>query len=114
MCRHLSTIVRLSVDRFATVGPDPSKYASTDQKREILETGVTPEGNPAPPGVEVPDGLDDHEAAKGLRAAIAHFAASPGPGTDHPRPGPLRRAGWERFHCHHAAHHFSFAVSSEG
>ena len=110
MSRHLATIIRLSVDLPANPGQDPSKYLSPDQKRDFLENGVTPEGRPMPPGMEVPDSLDDREEAEGLRQAISHYQGSPDTVMDHPGLGPLTRAEWDRFHCHHCSHHFSFAV----
>ena len=113
MCRHLATVLRRSVDQPAPTERDLSKYASAEQKRELFESGVIEEGRPMPAGREVPGSLDDREEADGLRDAISHYAASPGPAMDHPRLGPLSRAEWDRFHCIHSAHHFSFAIPVE-
>ena len=56
------------------------------------------------------EALDEREEAEGLRQAIAHYKASPGPVVPHVLLGPLIRSEWDRFHCIHAAHHLSFAV----
>ena len=56
------------------------------------------------------EALDEREEAEGLRQAIAHYKASPGPVVPHVLFGPLTREEWDRFHCIHAAHHLSFAV----
>src|SRR5262245_17484804 len=61
-----------------------------------------------------PASLNDREEPDGLRAAIAHFKASPGPVVVHPLLGQLPREEWDRFHCHHCAHHPSFANPAEG
>jgi hypothetical protein len=113
ICRHLATAVRFSVDRPAPAERDLSRYASDEQKREFFESGVIAEGRPMPPGFVVSDSLDDREEADGLQSAISHYKASPSPVIDHPRFGPLSSAEWERFHCIHAAHHFSFAIPVE-
>jgi hypothetical protein len=110
MCRHLATILRLSVDRSATTDRDPANYADAEQKQAFFASGVVPEGTPMSPSLAAPDSLDDREEVNGLRDALAYYAASPGPVVDHPRFGPLTRAEWDRFHCLHSAHHFSFAV----
>lgn len=110
MCRHLATILRLSVDLPATADRDPAHYADAEQKRAFFASGVVAEGTPMSPSLAAPNSLDDHEEVSGLRDALAYDAASPGPVVDHPRFGPLIREEWDRFHCLHSAHHFSFAV----
>ena len=46
----------------------------------------------------------------GLRAAIAHYRASPGPVIPHRIFGPLTKDEWDRLQLIHLAHHLSFAV----
>jgi len=53
---------------------------------------------------------DEREEAEGLRQAIAHYTASPGPVIAHRRFGPLTRDEWDRIQLIHVAHHLSFAV----
>ena len=80
----------------------------------MLESGVLPEGIPAPPGV-VPRAVgDERDEAEGLRAAIAYYLASPGPAIMHRIFGPLTRDEWDRFELIHLAHHLSFAVPTVG
>jgi hypothetical protein len=50
------------------------------------------------------------EEAEGLRAAISHYKASPGPVIPHRLFGPLTKAEWDRLQLIHVAHHLSFAV----
>ena len=57
-----------------------------------------------------PDGLDGREEAEGLRLALAHFLASPGPVIPHRLFGPLSRPEWHQLQLIHLAHHLSFAV----
>jgi hypothetical protein len=110
MCRHLATILRVSVDMPASPPRDPSRPVDEERKREMLESGALPEGLKTAPPFEPPADLDDREEAEALRAAIAHYKASPGPVIAHPLFGEIPRADWDRFHCHHCAHHLGFAI----
>jgi len=110
ICRHLATILRVVVDLPASTPSDPSLLFGEERKREFMESGTFPEGVPTAPPFEPPGPLDDREEAAGLRQAIAHYAASPGPVVAHPRFGSLTRGEWDRLQCIHCAHHLSFAV----
>lgn len=114
MCRHLASIMRASVDLPASTKFDPSMRVDADTRRAMLERGEIPEGIPTGPALEPPTGLDDREEAENLRAAIVHYRSSADPEIDHPLLGPLTRPEWDRMHCHHAAHHFSFAIPTDG
>lgn len=109
MCRHLGSVLRASVDQPASTQFDPAMRFD-EERRAALESGIIPEGIPTGGPFVPPAGLDDREEAEGLRAAIAHDKAAPGPVIPRPLLGPLSRAEWDRMHCHHAAHHLSFAV----
>jgi hypothetical protein len=115
ICRHLSATVRLSR---RTPGPSPVELVSPDRrvdKSQFLAIGRFTEGLPVPfPALVPPEGLDDADEVERLRRAVAAFAADPGPFADHPFLGPLTKDEWERFHCHHAAHHLSFARPRPG
>jgi hypothetical protein len=110
VCRHLATVMRLSVDRPASTPHDATRRVGEEQERQFFESGVVPEGMPASRRLLPGQALDDREEAEGLRQAIAHYKASPGPVVPHVLFGPLSRQEWDRFHCIHAAHHLSFAV----
>lgn len=110
MCRHLASIMRASVDLPASTQFDPSMRLDDERRRAALEFGTIPEGIPTGPPFEPPAGVEDREEAESFRAAIAYYRASPGPAIAHPLIGPLGRPDWDRMHCHHAAHHLSFAV----
>lgn len=110
MARHLATTLRRSVDLPATTDSNPAIHADARMKQAFFASGMVPEGTPMSHSLAVPDSLDDREEVDGLREALAYYAAAPGPVVDHPRFGPLTRAEWDRFHCLHCAHHFSFAV----
>jgi len=110
MCRHLAAILRASVDMPASPPRDRSRRVDDERGREMLESGALPEGLKTAPPFEPPAGLDDREEAEALRAAIAHYRASSGPVMAHPMFGEIPRADWDRFHCHHCAHHLSFAI----
>jgi hypothetical protein len=110
ICRHLAVVLRRHVELPASTTFDAADRVSEDQKRQMLESGVLPEGIVAPPGVVPEATLDEREEAEGLRAAIAYYRASPGPVVAHRRLGPLTRDEWDRFELIHLAHHLSFAV----
>ena len=67
-------------------------------------------GLPGPQEVIPSATLSEREEAEGLRQAIAHYQASPGPVIAHRRFGPLTRDEWDRIQLIHVAHHLSFAV----
>jgi hypothetical protein len=110
ICRHLATVLRRVVDLPASAPNDPSQWVGEDRKREVFESGVIPEGLPAPPEIVPGEVLGEREEAEGLRAALAHFRASPGPVVAHRFFGFLSREEWERLQCVHCAHHLSFAI----
>ncbi len=110
ICRHLATVARRVVDMPASTPADPSQWVGEDQKRQVFESRMIPEGLPAPPEILPPEGLDDREEAEGLRRAIAHYRASPGPVIPHRLFGPLSREEWDRLQLIHHAHHLSFAI----
>src|SRR4051794_18833770 len=83
ICRHLATAMRRVVDLPATTPQDPSLWVPEEQKRQVLESGLLPEGLPAPPQILPTGALGEREEAEGLRAAIAHYKASNGPAIPH-------------------------------
>jgi hypothetical protein len=110
LCRHVATVMRRVVDLPASTPVDPSQWVGEERKREVLETGLLPEGLPSPPEVQPADTSDPREEAEGLRQAIAHYKASPGPVIPHRLFGPLTKEEWDRLQLIHVAHHLSFAV----
>jgi hypothetical protein len=110
ICRHLAATLRRVVDLPASTPVDASQRVSEEEKRRVFASGTIPEGLPGPPEVMPPEGLDPHAEAEGLRAAIAHYRASPGPAVPHRFFGPLTRDEWDRLQCVHCAHHLGFAV----
>jgi Protein of unknown function (DUF1569) len=110
LCRHVATVMRRVVDLPASTPSDPSQWVGDERKREVLETGLLPEGLPGPPEVMPVDTSDARQEAEGLRQAIAHYKASPGPVIPHRLFGPLTKEEWDRLQLIHVAHHLSFAV----
>jgi hypothetical protein len=110
ICRHLAMSMRRAVDMPASTPADPSLRLPEERKREVFESGVLPEGLDGPPEIMPSETLFAREEAEGLRAAIAHYRASPGPAMTHRFFGPLTRAEWDRLQLIHFAHHLSFAV----
>ena len=51
ICRHVSTVMRRVVDLPASTPVDPSQWAPEERKRKIFESGMIPEGLPAPPEI---------------------------------------------------------------
>jgi hypothetical protein len=110
ICRHLATVMRRVVDLPASAPRDPSRWVGEEQKRQFFESGTFAEGIPTSPSLVPADALNQREEAEELRQAIAHYKDSPGPVIPHILLGFLTREQWDRFHCIHAAHHFSFVV----
>ena len=110
ICNHVSTVMRRVVDMPASTPADPSQWATDEQKREVLESGILPEGLPTLPQLLPREELDEREEAEGLRAAIAHYKASGGPVIPHRIFGPLTKDEWHRVQCIHCAHHLSYAI----
>ena len=115
ICRHLADVLRLSVDLPAgAISIDPARAEEgAEMKRRAFESGLIPEGMNGPAALIPPDGLDLVAEERGLREAIVHYAASPGPAIDHPFFGPLTKEEWDQAHLIHCAHHLSFAVPDE-
>jgi hypothetical protein len=109
ICRHLSTVMRRVVDLPASTPHDPSQWVAEERKRQVLESGLLPEGLPGPPEIQPTETLGELEEAEGLRQAIAHYQASPGPAIPHRIFGPLTKAEWDQLQLIHVAHHLSFA-----
>ena len=110
ICRHLATVMRRVVDLPASTPHDPAQWVGEERKRQVLESGLLPEGLPAPPEILPAETLGEREEAEGLRRAIAYYLASPGPAIPHRLFGPLTRAEWDRLQLIHLAHHLSFAA----
>jgi hypothetical protein len=113
ICRHLATVMRRVVDMPASTPQDPSQWVGEEQKRQVLDSGMLPEGLPGPPQLMPTETLGEHEEAEGLRQAIAHYKASAGPVIPHRIFGPLTKDEWDRLQLIHVAHHLSFAVPAE-
>jgi hypothetical protein len=110
ICRHLAAVARRVIDLPASTPSDPSQWVGEDRKRQVIETGVIPEGLPAPPEIVPVETLGEREEAEGLRQALAYYRCSPGPVIAHRIFGPLTRAEWDKLQLIHLAHHLSFAV----
>jgi hypothetical protein len=110
ICRHLATATRRVVDLPASTPHDPTHLVSEEQKRRVLESGALPEGLPGPPEIMPGEALGEREQAEGLRAALDHYRASPGPVVPHRFFGRLTREEWDRLVLIHCAHHLSFAI----
>ncbi|MEJ7640088.1 MAG: DUF1569 domain-containing protein [Singulisphaera sp.] len=110
ICRHVATVMRRVVDLPASTPHDATQEVGEERKRQVFESGMIPEGIPAPPAVLPAGSLDEREEAEGLRRVIAHYKASPGPVVPHRLFGPLTGEEWDRIQCIHCAHHLSFAV----
>lgn len=110
ICCHLATVMRRVVDLPASTPSDPSKWVGEEKKREVLESGLLPEGLPGTLETMPAETLSEREEAEGLRQAISHYKASPGPVIPHRLFGPLTKAEWDKLQLIHVAHHLSFAV----
>jgi hypothetical protein len=113
ICRHLATAMRRVVDLPASTPDDPSHRVSEERKRQVFESGQLPEALPGPPEIMPAGVLGEREEAEGLRRAIDHYRASPGPVVPHRFFGHLTRDEWDRLQLIHFAHHLSFAVPRE-
>ena len=110
ICRHLAVALRRVVDLPASTPADPSQWFSEERKRAVFDSGLLIEGLPAPTEITPTETLGAPEEAEGLRAAIAHYNASPGPVIAHRFFGRMTKAEWDQLQLIHLAHHLSFAV----
>jgi len=110
ICHHLATVLRRVVDLPASTPQDPSQWVGEERKRQVFESGSIPEGISAPSELVPAETLGEREEVEGLRQAIAHYRASPGPVVPHRVFGPLSKQEWDRLSLIHLAHHLSFAV----
>jgi hypothetical protein len=110
ICRHVATVMRRVVDLPASTPQDPSLWVGQEQKRQIFDSGMLPEGIQGPAVVMPTEAFGEREEADGLRQAIEHYKASAGPAIAHRLFGPLTKAEWDRLTLIHCAHHLSFAV----
>jgi Protein of unknown function (DUF1569) len=110
ICHHLAATMRRVVDLPASTPFDSSLWVGEEKKREVLESGLIPEGLPGPQAVMPAEPLGEREEVEGLRQAIAYYKASAGPVVPHRFFGPLSKAEWDRLQLIHLAHHLSFAV----
>ncbi len=113
ICCHLATVMRRVVDLPASTPHDPSKWVGEDQKRQVLESGMIPEGLPGPTEIMPTETIGELEEADRLRQTIAYYRASPGPVIPHRIFGPLSKEEWDRLQLIHLAHHLSFAIPVE-
>jgi hypothetical protein len=114
ICRHLAIVLRRVVDLPASTPHDPSQWVPEAEKRQVLDSGIVPEGIQGPPEVMPTVTLAERDEAEGLRQAIAYYKASPGPVIPHRRFGPMTRPEWDQVQLIHMAHHLSFAVPATG
>ena len=110
ICRHVATVMRRVVDLPASTPQDPSLWVGEEQKRQIFDSGMLPEGIQGPAVVMPTEALGEREEADRLRQAIEHYKASAGPAIAHRLFGPLTKAEWDRLTLIHCAHHLSFVV----
>ncbi len=108
---HLELAVRLAMDGVPVKLPWPVRRLAGPVARALaFRLDWMPEGVRVPVLYLPPPERDAAREAEALRTAIARFDACAGPFDEHPLLGRLSRAGWERFHCLHCAHHLSFAL----
>ncbi len=108
--KHLSLVLRRVVDLPASTPHDPSMEVSAEAKNHVFTTGKLPEAVPVPDMLTPESANTAREEADELRAALAHFLASPGPVIKHRLFGALTREEWHRLQLIHCAHHLSFAI----
>jgi hypothetical protein len=115
ICDHLAGAVSISVDGVPMKAPWlVRRTVGPWIFRRILRKGRFPSGIKLPQKYAPRPGTGARAWAEALRAALARFAAHPGPLAEHPLAGPIPRGDWERFHCVHCAHHLSFALPAGG
>ena len=71
ICRHLATVMRRVVDLPASTPHDATQEVGEERKRQVFESGMLPEGIPAPPTVLPTGSLDEREEVEGLRQGRA-------------------------------------------
>src|SRR4051812_23807270 len=110
ICSHLSTAMQYTVEGFPEQAPWLlRRTVGPVAKRQVLGSGVMPEGVKLPEKYLPKPGLDPRAEAEALRASLRYYLAHTGPLQDHPLFGSMSRDEWDRYHAIHCAHHLSFA-----
>ena len=110
ICRHVASVLRRVVDMPATTPQDPSLWVGEEQKRQVLESGMLPEGIQGPPAVMPTEAVGGAGGGRGAAAGdrvLQEFRR-----TDHPA-SHLRAAlqgGVGSAAAHSLAHHLSFVI----
>ena len=119
MCDHLARGIANTVKGSVADGPSEWSRGLTPWKRlkrwgfkrYMLLTGWFPRGVPAPESVRPADEIPLEEALTKLASAVEAFEEkcirADATWSEHTYLGRLNARGWRRFHCIHAAHHFS-------
>jgi hypothetical protein len=108
---HLAITIRSTARPASDVPPATSEQTAIHKRFFALDR--FPDGRPAPPPFDPPQGLDPLVEAPSLDRALERFASATGPFPAHPVIGPLSGEEWARFHAMHAAHHLGFAVPTK-
>ena len=120
VCEHLALSIENTVRGSSADGVRlrwqrmrlPQRVIRSCLKNLMLLTGYFPEGAPAPESVQPTAGVSLDDALHRLRAAVEAFdrkiAASNASWGYQSLLGRMNGRTWRRFHCTHAAHHFSF------
>jgi hypothetical protein len=125
ICEHLALGIENTVRDDGSTGPPerwrrlrPSqRLARSLVRRFMLLTGWFPAGASAPESVQPSADASLQDAIRRLRKAAESFDVkfadrSEGWGV-HSMLGRMNGRAWRRFHCIHAAHHFSFLSRNE-
>lgn len=109
--QHLALAIRLPMEGVPVKFPYLIRRFFGPLCRSLsFRVGWIPEGVRVPAVYLPPPGSMAGAAAEELRTAIERIDSFTGKLDEHPLLGRLSRAGWERFHCLHCAHHLSFAI----
>ena len=70
ICRHVATVMRRVVDLPASTPHDPSLWVGDEQKRQVFESGMLPEGIQGPAVVMPTEAFGARAEADGLRQSV--------------------------------------------
>lgn len=115
ICNHLALTINAPIDGCPVKFPWLVRRTfGAAARRLMFRWGWIPRGVRVPRTYLPRPGLDAAAEAEALRAAVGRFQIHVGPLDEHPLLGPMGKAGWERFHLLHCAHHLSFAIPGHG
>ncbi len=113
VCRHLADTIHASIDGFDLRRHRIKRWFFRRPLLAYTYRFGIPAGYTVDPKLTPPAGVDLEASHTRLEQAIRRYQTHGGPLHPHPLFGRLSRAGWDRMHRFHCAHHLSFVLPDD-